>query len=119
MKREDLCGHVREVGPYFIEQLKTLEQYDIVGETRGDHLMACVECNISGNRTAAEERDMTAARVVDQFCDQEGLIVRPYEALLILSPPLIIDRDGIDAIVSILSRSIEKATGVLQAQGLI
>jgi len=119
MKREGLCEHVREVGPYFIERLKTLEKYEIVGETRGNHLMACVECNISGNRAAAEEKDMTAARVVDQFCEQEGLIVRPYEALLILSPPLIIDRQGIDEIVTILARSIEMATAVLQEQGLI
>lgn len=119
MKRDGLCEHVREVGPYFIEKLKTLEQYDIVGETRGSHLMACVECNISGNKTEAEEKDMAAARIVDQFCEQEGLIVRPYEALLILSPPLIIDRAGIDEIVDILARSIEKATVLLQAEGMV
>lgn len=119
IKRDNLCEHVRDIGPYFIEQLKTLERYDIVGETRGSNLMACVECDISGNRVAAEEKDMTAARIVDQFCEQEGLIVRPYEALLILSPPLIIDLAGIDQIVSILARSIEKATDVLQSQGLI
>ena len=119
MKRDRICEHVRDVGPYFIEQLKTLERHDIVGEIRGSHLMACVECNISGNMSAAEERDMTAARIVDQFCEQEGLIVRPYEALLILSPPLIIDREGIDEIVSILDRSIAKATDRLQAEGLI
>ncbi|MFT5699029.1 MAG: putrescine aminotransferase [Desulforhopalus sp.] len=119
MKRDKLREHVREIGPYFIEQLKTLEQYDIVGETRGSHLMACVECNISGNMVAAEEKDMVAAQTVDQFCEQQGLIVRPYEALLILSPPLIIDRAGIDEIVTILARSIENATEVLQSQGLI
>jgi len=119
IKRDNLCAHVRDVGPYFIERLKTLEQYEIVGETRGDHLMACVECNISGNKLAAEEKDMIAAQIVDEFCEKEGLIVRPYEALLILSPPLIIDRDNIDDLVAILGRSIEKATVVLKAQGLI
>lgn len=119
IKRDGLCEHVQDVGPYFIEQLKSLEQYDIVGEVRGNHLMACVECNVSGNPVAAEAADMTAAQIVDQFCDQQGLIVRPYEALLILSPPLIIDREGIDEIVSILGRSIEKATESLQAEGLL
>lgn len=119
MKRDHLCEHVRDLGPYFIEQLKTLERYDIVGETRGSHLMACVECNISGNKVVAEEKDITTAQIVDQFCEQQGLIVRPYEALLILSPPLIIDREGIDTMVSILARSIEKATDVLKSQGLL
>lgn len=119
MKRDNLCRHVQEIGPYFIEQLKTLEQYDIVGEVRGSHLMACIECDISGNRKAAEEKDMTAAQTVDEFCEQLGLIVRPYEALLILSPPLIIDKAGIDEMISILARSIEQATDKLTSQGLI
>ena len=117
MKRDRLCEHVQEVGPYFIDQLKTLERYAIVGETRGNHLMACVECNISGNRDAAEEKDMRAARIVDEYCEKLGLIVRPYEALLILSPPLIIDRAGIDEMISILAQSIEQATNVLHSEG--
>lgn len=119
MKRDGLCEHVQEVGPYFIERLKTLERYDIVGEVRGNHLMACVECNISGNRIVAEEKDINTARMVDSFCEKQGLIVRPYEALLILSPPLIIDREGIDMLVSILDRSIAKTTECLQEQGVI
>jgi len=119
MKCDNLCEHVRDIGPYFIEQLKTLEQYEIVGETRGSHLMACVECNISSNKAAAEEKDMIAAQTVDAFCEQLGLIVRPFEALLILSPPLIINKTVIDEIISILARSIEKATVALKSQGLI
>ncbi|WP_163340760.1 aminotransferase [Desulfopila sp. IMCC35008] len=119
MQRDNICEHVQDVGPYFIRQLKTLERHEIVGEIRGNHLMACVECNISGNKTAAEKKDMTAAQAVDQFCDQQGLIVRPYEALLILSPPLIIDKAGIDEMVSILDSSIEKATEALRSDGLI
>lgn len=119
MHRDKLCEHVQVVGPYFIEQLKSLERHEIVGETRGNHLMACVECNISGSRTATEKKDMIAAQTVDQFCDQQGLIVRPYEALLILSPPLIIDKAGIDKMVAILDSSIEKATVALRSEGLI
>nr|WP_320012472.1 aminotransferase [uncultured Desulfobulbus sp.] len=119
MQRDKICEHVQEVGPYFLEKLKTLENYDIIGEVRGNHLMACVECNISGNPVAAEDKDITAARTVDGFCDQAGLIVRPYEALLILSPPLIIDKEGIDQLVAIMAASIEKATEQLTAEGLL
>jgi adenosylmethionine-8-amino-7-oxononanoate aminotransferase len=119
MKRDKICEHVRDIGPYFMEQLKTLERFDIVGEVRGNHLMACVECNISGNPYAAEDVDMQAAGIVDKHCDALGLIVRPYEALCILSPPLIIDKQGVDTLVSILAQSIEKATADLAAQGLL
>lgn len=119
IKRDKLCEKVQEIGPYFIEQLKKLEKYDIVGEARGHHLMACVECNISGNPKMAEDNDMMTAQLVDSYCEKFGLIVRPYEALLILSPPLIIDKEGIDAMVSILAKSIEHATEDLKAKGLI
>lgn len=119
LKRDKVCEHVREIGPYFFDQLKQLERYDIVGEVRGHHLMACIECNISHNMTAAEDKDMHAALVVDKFCEQFGLIVRPYEALLILSPPLIIDKKGVDKMIAILTKSIEHATTDLQEQGLI
>lgn len=119
MEREGICSHVQDIGPYFMSQLKKLEEYDIVGEVRGSHLMACIECNISGNMRAAEDSDMLAARTVDAYCEKSGLIVRPYEALLILSPPLIIDKDGIDTMISILADSIEKATEDLAKQDLL
>ncbi|MEG3619081.1 aminotransferase [Magnetovibrio sp. PR-2] len=119
LKRDKVCEHVQDIGPYFMEQLKKLEKYDIIGEVRGHHLMACIECNISHNMTAAEDKDMHAALVVDKFCEQFGLIVRPYEALLILSPPLIIDKTGVDEMIAILAKSIEHATTELQKEGLI
>lgn len=119
IERDKLCEHVQEIGPYFIEQLKTLEAYDIVGEARGHHLMACVECNISKNPTAATDGDIKAAQTVDKYCEQFGLLVRPYEALCILSPPLIIDKKGIDELVAILAKSIEAATHELKEKGII
>ena len=37
MERDDICGHVRDVGPYFEEQLETLLDLPIVGDVRGSH----------------------------------------------------------------------------------
>ena len=44
MTRDDICGHVRDVGPYFMARLRELLDSPIVCTVRGDHLMACVEC---------------------------------------------------------------------------
>ncbi|QKC94097.1 aminotransferase class III-fold pyridoxal phosphate-dependent enzyme [Mesorhizobium sp. NZP2298] len=41
MEREEICAHVREVGPYFQAALKPLMDSPIVGDVRGSHLMAC------------------------------------------------------------------------------
>jgi adenosylmethionine-8-amino-7-oxononanoate aminotransferase len=107
IKRENLCHHVKKkVGPHFIKKLKTLEHFDSVGEVRGMHLMACVEFQLEKHKGLATKRDIDFARKVDELCEIEGLIVRPYENLCILSPPLIINTKEIDTIVSILENCI-------------
>lgn len=102
MKRDNINEHVQDVGEYFIQRLKTLEEFPCVGEVRGVRLMACVECVVSDN----EEENIAFAQRVDMFCQEKGLIVRPYENLCIFSPPLILDREGVDQIVDILKESI-------------
>ncbi|WP_420474268.1 aminotransferase [Noviherbaspirillum sp. ST9] len=106
MKEEKICEHVRKIGPYFMEQLQTLREYPIVAEVRGDHLMACVECRVSRHKGPATNADIVLAQKVDDVCYQMGVLVRPYENLCILSPPLIIDQEGIDRIVEVMRRAI-------------
>ena len=43
IKNEGILEHVREVGPYFEEQLNTLHDLPIVGDVRGVGFMMCVE----------------------------------------------------------------------------
>jgi adenosylmethionine-8-amino-7-oxononanoate aminotransferase len=102
MERDNINDHVLDVGGYFMEQLETLREFSIVGDVRGRCLMACVELVVSDN----EDENIAVAQRVDEFCQEKGLIVRPYENLCILSPPLIITRDGVDQIVDILGQSI-------------
>lgn len=102
MERDNMNAHARDVGAYFMERLETLREFPIVGDVRGLCLMACVECVVSED----EEENIAVARRVDEFCQDKGLIVRPYENLCILSPPLIIDREGVDQIIDILRASI-------------
>ncbi|WP_246804707.1 aminotransferase class III-fold pyridoxal phosphate-dependent enzyme [Desulfosarcina cetonica] len=102
MKRDKINDHVLDVGSHFMKRLKTLKEFPIVGDVRGVCLMACVECMVSDN----EQENIAVAQRVDAHCQEKGLIVRPYENLCILSPPLIIDKAGADRIVDILSDSI-------------
>ncbi len=108
MQREDICGHVRDVGPYFIEQLRTLMDSPIVYTVRGDHLMACVEC-WTGDQVGPTPRNMALAQQVDRYCEESGLLVRPYENLCIMSPPLVVERSDIDRITATLSEALDRA----------
>ena len=106
MEREDICGHVREVGPYFEERLATLADLPIVGDVRGSHFMLCVE-NVADQATKAKFPD--SVRIGDRIagaCQSRGLIVRPIGHLNVMSPPLVLDRDQIDWLVGTLREAI-------------
>lgn len=119
MEREKLCEHVREIGPYFEQQLETLSDLEIVGDVRGKHLMMCVE-NVANKETRElfDGAVNIGARVADQ-CEKRGLIVRPVGHLNVLSPPLTLTREQIDDMVTILRDGIIATIEELRAEGLL
>ncbi len=116
MEREQMMGHAQSVGPYLQEQLHTLEEMPLVSEVRGLGLMACVDCAIPGQETLAAEYDFGGR--IDRHCQRLGLIVRPIYSMCVMSPPLVITRDQIDQLVSILRRGIELASEDLRREGI-
>ena len=118
IEREGLCEHVREVGPYFEQQLRTLTDLPLVGDVRGSHLMMCVEmvADRATRRLFPDELDI-GKRVSDR-AEAHGLIVRPIVHLNIMSPPLTITHAQIDELVATLRRSIQEVQAELRAEGL-
>lgn len=117
IERENILGHVRSVGPYFMEQLATLADLPMVGDVRGNHLMACLEfvADSETKRTFPEEIDV--GKWVSNEADELGLIVRPIVNLNVMSPPLVITRDEVDQVVSRLREAINRAAVKLEAAG--
>lgn len=109
MQREGICAHVRDVGPYFIQRLRSLHRHDIVSGVRGDHMMACIQCTADPDSPESPARDIAMARAVDRHCQRLGLLVRPFENLCILSPPLTMTRAEVDDLVAILDEAIRAA----------
>jgi adenosylmethionine-8-amino-7-oxononanoate aminotransferase len=116
-ERENLLEHVREVGPYFQKKLKTLEDIPIVGEVRGEGLMACVECILSENGSDLED-DYHMGDRIDKHCQELGLLVRPLINMCVMSPPLIITKEEIDDMVGRLREGILRAMTDLEKEGL-
>ena len=118
IEREDICGHVREVGPYLESQLATLEDLDIVGEVRGSHFMMCVE-NVADKKTKALlAEDIHVGNRIAGAAQRRGVLVRPIGHLNVLSPPLILTREQIDTLVSVLRESIIEVMGDLHREGV-
>ncbi|WP_017624911.1 aminotransferase [Nocardiopsis chromatogenes] len=117
MVQDDICGHVREVGPRFIDRLRGLRAHPLVSAVRGDHLMACVECRVPGEADGPTARNQALAQRVDHYCEEGGLLVRPFENLCILSPPLVISAEEIDRIAAVTADALDRAERDLRAAG--
>ena len=117
IEREGLLEHVRQIGPYFQEQLRTLADLPMVGEVRGSHLMACVVFveDKATKQNYPEEFDV--GKRVANACEPRGLIVRPMVHLNVMSPPLVVDRDDVDRIVGILRDAIVEVRAGLDSTG--
>lgn len=110
---EDVFAKVRDTGPYLQERLKGLERHEVVGDVRGDHLMAGVELVSDRQGKRNFPPDLAAAEVVFRRAREHGVIVRPVGDTIILSPPLIISREQVDMLVDGLDQAIEDVSGQL------
>ena len=118
IEREQICEHVREVGPYFEQQLNTLRDLPIVGDVRGRCFMMCVE-NVKDTKTKELfDDEVVIGDRIAAHCQKNGLIVRPIAHLNVLSPPLILSRDQVDDVVGTLRQGIEAAMDDLVREGL-
>ncbi|HEY4165067.1 MAG TPA: aminotransferase [Dongiaceae bacterium] len=118
IEREDICGHVRELGPYFRERLGELIELDMVGDVRGSHFMVCVECTADKEKKTVPPAAWDVARRIFEKCVPKGLMARPMGHLIVLSPPLVITRSQIDQTVELLRQGIREVTDDLTREGL-
>jgi len=118
MERDDICGHVRDVGPYFEEQLNGLLDLPIVGDVRGSHFMMCVENVADKESKELFDPEVKIGNRIADHAQKRGVIVRPIGHLNVLSPPLILTRQQIDTVVSVLRESIVATMDDLAREGL-
>lgn len=106
LESEGILEHVRDIGPYFMEQLNTLRDLPMVGDVRGSHLMVCIEF-VRDSETGEPYPDaIDIGHRVSAEADELGLIVRPVENLNIMSPSLVITREEVDFVVATLRKAI-------------
>jgi len=109
MEREKILEHVRDISPYFQSKLQELARFDIVGDVRGEGLLACVEGKpLEGKSTLAADKKFGA--LLDEACEKRGLLVRPLYHMAVFSPPLVITRDEIDTMFGILEEALEEVS---------
>ncbi len=119
IENEGICEHVRAVGPHFEQSLKSLIDLDIVGDVRGSHFMIGLEFVRHRQTKEAFEDAVGIGTRVAMKAQSLGLIVRPLGHMIVLSPPLILDRAQIDEIAHTLRQSIVSVIEDLHRENLL
>jgi PLP-dependent transaminase len=103
IEREGLLGRARELGAHLLDGLRALENLPAVAEARGFGMMAGLELNV-------EDAGALADRIRDA-----GVIVRATGQKLVLSPPLVIEREELDELLGVLHTELQATPAAVPA----
>jgi putrescine---pyruvate transaminase len=116
IERESLCEHVRNEGPYFSSSLQSLTEQPIVGDVRGSHFMMAVEFVADKATKRSFGRDVAIGKRVALAAYRRGLIARNVGDYIVLSPPLIFQKEHTDRVTAILAESISEVAKELATE---
>ena len=113
IEREGLVERSARMGEYLLDQLRTLRSLPHVGDVRGLGLIARVELvKDTTTREAFAAADHVGDRVLAE-ARKRGLITRNRGDVVLMAPPLVIEKEEIDQLVAILRESIEAVDAAL------
>jgi adenosylmethionine-8-amino-7-oxononanoate aminotransferase len=118
IEREDLCGHVKRIGPHFQKKFAELLDLPVIGDVRGMHLMVCLEFVRDKKTKEPMPYEWDVGNRIIQHAMPRGLLVRPMGHLVVLSPPLVISEAQIDEAAAILRDSVKALMDDLVREGL-
>jgi putrescine aminotransferase len=108
LRDEGIIDRVREtIGPYFSEQWASLADHPLVGEARNAGLMAAIELvKDKSTRERFSKEEAVGSRCRD-FCYDNGLVMRAVGNSMIVSPPLIMEKQHVDELVTKARRCLD------------
>lgn len=109
LEREGLVERTRtETGPYLRQRLtEALADHPLVGEVRGEGLVAAVELVADKARRAFFPNRGRVGLMCRDHCFRIGLVMRAVRDTMVLAPPLTITRAEIDELVALARQAID------------
>jgi putrescine aminotransferase len=100
LRDEGIIDRVREeTGPYFNEQFATLADHPIIGEARSLGLVGALEIVADKSTRERFHKDLQAGSRCRDFCFENGLVMRAVGDTMIVSPPLVFEKQHVDELV--------------------
>lgn len=108
IERDGLVDKVRdETGPYLAECLQSLNDHPLVGQVRSFGLLGAIEL-VEDKATRKHFEPLgRVGTLCRDHCFQNGLVMRAVRDGMVLSPPLIIEKAEIDALVETARRCLD------------
>lgn len=112
----DTTRNAAETGAYFQKRLAELKDHPIVGEVRGIGLMAGVELVADKADRTPFAASVGAALACSRFALERGLVTRNLGETMSFSPPLIVTKAEIDAIVDTFRAVLDETAAFARAR---
>lgn len=113
IEEKRLVEHAAEIAPYFQGQLRTLLDHPLVGEVRGVGLIAAVELVTDKQAKVAMQPPGSMAAAAFGLVQKNGVILRAIGDCLAFCPPLIVEKDHVDAIVGATRAGLDELQSTL------
>jgi adenosylmethionine-8-amino-7-oxononanoate aminotransferase len=106
-ERDSIFEKASETGKYFQTQLRKLSDHPLVGEVRGEGLLAAIEM-VADKETDEAFKGGAVGAYCQQRCQEHGLIVRAVAGSSIaFCPPLIITQQQVDELIQKAERALD------------
>ena len=108
LRDEGIINRVKqETAPFFREKWSSLAEHPLVGEARSLGLMGAIEIAQDKNQRTRFPKDAKAGERCRDFCFDNGLVMRAVGDTMIVSPPLIIEKQQIEELVDKVRRCLD------------
>jgi putrescine aminotransferase len=110
IERDGLVRRVKEsIGPYFQRRLReTFTDHPLVGEVRGEGLLAAIELVPNKPERSFFARDLDVGTHCRNYCFASGLVMRAIRDTMVLAPPLVISESEVEEIVAKAKDAIDR-----------
>ena len=113
-EERNILSHVRVMAPLLQNGLRQLADHPLVGEVRGIGLIAGVEVVADKASKRPFDPPGRVGAMVIRHAQARGLILRALGDTIAVCPPLIVEADGIEAIIDRLRHALDDTQAELQ-----
>ncbi|MFM7065616.1 MAG: aspartate aminotransferase family protein [Gammaproteobacteria bacterium] len=119
LRDEGLVERCRtEIGPYLQSRWRELADHPLVGEARGVGMIGALELVADKASRRFFPKRGAVGTLCRDHCFREGLVMRAVRDTMIISPPLILEREHVDELVAKAWRCLDLTLADLKAGAL-